>query len=119
MPGDGSIRTGAAGYRVAVLPTGAGKSAIYQVVGLRVDGPVLVVSALVALQRDQRDGLADTDAPDAVVVNSSQRVGEIADAWSRSCIWSVLPNPQQTSGHGRAAIGHLGRVRRRQDHRVR
>jgi ATP-dependent DNA helicase RecQ len=67
---------------LAVLPTGAGKSAIYQVAGLRVDGPVLVVSPLIALQRDQRDGLAETDAPDAVVVNSAQRVGETADAWA-------------------------------------
>jgi ATP-dependent DNA helicase RecQ len=66
---------------LAVLPTGAGKSAIYQVAGLRVDGPVLVVSPLIALQRDQRDGLAEADAPDAVVVNSAQRVGETADAW--------------------------------------
>jgi ATP-dependent DNA helicase RecQ len=66
---------------VVVLPTGAGKSAIYQVAGLRVEGPVLVVSPLIALQRDQRDGLAEADAPDAVVVNSAQRVGETADAW--------------------------------------
>jgi len=66
---------------LAVLPTGAGKSAIYQVPGLLVDGPVLVVSPLIALQRDQRDGLAEADAPDAAVVNSTQRAAETTAAW--------------------------------------
>ena len=53
---------------LAVLPTGAGKSAIYQVPALLLDGPTVVVSPLIALQRDQREGLAGTDAPDAVVI---------------------------------------------------
>ncbi len=66
---------------LVVLPTGAGKSAVYQVPGLRVDGPVLVVSPLIALQRDQRDGLAEAEAPDAVVVNSAQRAAETTAAW--------------------------------------
>ena len=39
---------------LAVLPTGAGKSAIYQVPALLLDGPTVVVSPLIALQRDQR-----------------------------------------------------------------
>src|SRR3954453_21264365 len=38
---------------LAVLPSGAGKSAVYTVAGLLLDGPVVVVSPLVALQRDQ------------------------------------------------------------------
>ncbi|MBY3555018.1 ATP-dependent DNA helicase RecQ [Modestobacter lapidis] len=38
---------------LAVLPSGAGKSAVYTVAGLLLDGPVLVVSPLIALQRDQ------------------------------------------------------------------
>src|SRR4051794_5663822 len=38
---------------LAVLPSGAGKSAIYTVAGLLLDGPVLIVSPLIALQRDQ------------------------------------------------------------------
>ena len=44
---------------VAILPTGAGKSAIYQVAGALIDGPTVVVSPLVALQRDQVRAIAE------------------------------------------------------------
>jgi ATP-dependent DNA helicase RecQ len=37
---------------LAVLPSGAGKTAIYQVAGQLLDGPVVVASPLIALQRD-------------------------------------------------------------------
>ncbi|TQM03138.1 RecQ family ATP-dependent DNA helicase [Pseudonocardia kunmingensis] len=66
---------------LAVLPTGSGKSAIYQVPALLRDGPTVVVSPLVALQHDQREGLAESGAPDAVAVNSVQRPGENRAAW--------------------------------------
>jgi ATP-dependent DNA helicase RecQ len=67
---------------LAVLPTGAGKSAIYQVPALLIDGPTVVVSPLIALQHDQRDGLAGTDAPGAVAVNSAQSRRETRRAWT-------------------------------------
>jgi ATP-dependent DNA helicase RecQ len=35
---------------LAVLPTGGGKSAIYELAGLMLDGPTVVVSPLIALQ---------------------------------------------------------------------
>jgi ATP-dependent DNA helicase RecQ len=51
---------------LAVMPTGAGKSAIYQVPALLLDGPTVVVSPLLALQRDQMAAVeASEDAPDA------------------------------------------------------
>ncbi|WNV75540.1 ATP-dependent DNA helicase RecQ [Geodermatophilus sp. DSM 44513] len=58
---------------LAVLPSGAGKSAVYQVAGELVDGPVLVVSPLIALQRDQVDRLAELDglAGQAAQLNST------------------------------------------------
>ncbi len=68
---------------LAVLPTGAGKSAIYQVPAILLDGPTVVVSPLIALQRDQREGLADSDAPDAVVVNSAQSAAGTRRAWEK------------------------------------
>jgi ATP-dependent DNA helicase RecQ len=42
---------------LVVLPTGAGKSAVYQVPALLVPGPTLVISPLLALQQDQIAGL--------------------------------------------------------------
>src|SRR5213082_534083 len=66
-----------AGHDVlAVLPTGAGKSAIYQVPALLLGGPTLVVSPLLALQRDQIEGIDDSEAPDAVAVNSAETTAE-------------------------------------------
>ena len=71
-----------AGHDVlAVLPTGAGKSAIYQVPALLLGGPTLVVSPLIALQQDQLEGIEDSRAPEAVAVNSAQRSGERQHAW--------------------------------------
>jgi ATP-dependent DNA helicase RecQ len=71
-----------AGHDVlAVLPTGAGKSAIYQVAALNLEGPTLIVSPLIALQNDQMEGIEDSGAPEAVALNSSQRASERAHAW--------------------------------------
>jgi len=56
---------------LAVMPTGYGKSAIYQLAGAALDGPTIVVSPLIALQRDQVDSLAERSAGKAAVVNST------------------------------------------------
>src|SRR3712207_3208123 len=66
---------------LAVLPTGAGKSAIYQVPALLLPGPTLVVSPLLALQQDQVDGIDASSAPEAVAVNSAQRSADRRHAW--------------------------------------
>src|SRR4051794_6512263 len=42
---------------LAVMPTGSGKSAIYQIAGAILDGPTVVVSPLIALQRDQVEAI--------------------------------------------------------------
>ncbi|WP_410648941.1 RecQ family ATP-dependent DNA helicase [Amycolatopsis sp. cmx-4-54] len=67
---------------LAVLPTGAGKSAIYQVPTVALSGTTLVVSPLIALQNDQMEGLEDTQAPAAVAVNSAQSESERKNAWN-------------------------------------
>jgi ATP-dependent DNA helicase RecQ len=59
---------------LAVMPTGYGKSAIYQLAGAAVDGSTVVVSPLIALQRDQVESLAEVDAGAAAYANSS--IGE-------------------------------------------
>ena len=57
---------------LAVMPTGSGKSAIYQVAAAALNGPTVVISPLIALQRDQAERLAD-DEGGAAVVNSTTR----------------------------------------------
>ncbi|MBM7806473.1 ATP-dependent DNA helicase RecQ [Geodermatophilus bullaregiensis] len=63
---------------LAVLPSGGGKSAVYQVAGQLLDGPVLVVSPLIALQRDQVERLDELgDAVGrAAQLNSSLSAGD-------------------------------------------
>ena len=60
---------------VAVMPTGFGKSAIYQVAGLLVDGPTVVVSPLIALQQDQVATIVGDGSGGAVVANSTLSAG--------------------------------------------
>jgi ATP-dependent DNA helicase RecQ len=66
---------------LVILPTGAGKSAIYQVPALLIPGPTLVVSPLLALQKDQLEGIDISEAPQAVAVNSAQSKDEHRHAW--------------------------------------
>jgi ATP-dependent DNA helicase RecQ len=58
-----------------VMPTGAGKSAIYQVAGALAPGPTIVVSPLIALQRDQVEAIAEADAAEAAALNSGLAEG--------------------------------------------
>src|SRR3954467_12527179 len=64
---------------LAVLSTGSGKSAIYQIAGLLSTGATLVVSPLIALQRDQVDGVPQRGLG-AAQLNSSLSEGEREEA---------------------------------------
>ncbi|MCF2437179.1 DEAD/DEAH box helicase [Streptomyces thinghirensis] len=69
---------------LVVMPTGSGKSAVFQVPGLLLDGPVVVVSPLLALQRDQIAGLPGGErSPGAVAVNSDLPSSEERSALKR------------------------------------
>ena len=73
---------------LAVLPTGSGKSAIYQVAGLSLGGLTLVISPLIALQRDQIRSIAGRRYGamrpiEAELLNSSQRTHERQDTLTR------------------------------------
>ena len=69
---------------LAVLPTGGGKSAIYQLAGLLRTGPTVVVSPLIALQDDQLLHLRAAGLH-AIVLNSQQSAREHAAALLASC----------------------------------
>lgn len=66
---------------LVVMPTGSGKSAIYQIAGWMMDGCVLVISPLIALQKDQVDSINSTENDaEAVVINSTQRAAELRES---------------------------------------
>src|SRR4051812_4136852 len=56
---------------LAVMSTGSGKSAIYQITGLLTPGATIIVSPLIALQRDQVEALQERAAGGAAALNSS------------------------------------------------
>lgn len=62
---------------LVVMPTGSGKSLIYQLAALLLPGAALVISPLVALMKDQIDSLTRRDIP-ATFINSSLTTAEQA-----------------------------------------
>src|SRR3954464_12498638 len=69
---------------LSVMPTGSGKSAIYQIAALVIDGPTVVISPLIAVQKDQLGSIvANEEWPDAAVLNSTQRVSERRETFER------------------------------------
>ncbi len=95
---------------LVVMPTGAGKSLIYQLAALLLSGTALVISPLVALMKDQIDGLTRRHIA-ATFINSSldpaeqaRRLRAVADGQYRI----VLVAPERLRSRPfREAIGRI------------
>jgi ATP-dependent DNA helicase RecQ len=85
-PGQAEACRAVAGGRdtLAVMPTGSGKSAIYQLAGQLRGGPTVIVSPLLALQADQVAFLADADLGGAAAVNSQTSARDREDAFEEA-----------------------------------
>jgi ATP-dependent DNA helicase RecQ len=85
---------------LVVMPSGAGKSAIYQVAGLLTAGSTVVVSPLLALQRDQLASILEHDAGGGAQLNSDLSESRRAEAFleiERDGVEFVFLAPEQFS----------------------
>lgn len=85
---------------LAIMPTGSGKSAIYQVAALSLSGPTVVVSPLIALQRDQVEALEENAPGQAALVNSTLRPAEreaVLSAFEEGEVEFLFLAPEQLS----------------------
>ena len=83
---------------LVVMPTGWGKSAVYQIAALLLQGPTVVVSPLISLQRDQVASLLGRVGATAVSANSSQSRSDQAaafDAVSNGSVEFLFLSPEQ------------------------
>jgi ATP-dependent DNA helicase RecQ len=96
---------------LCVLPTGAGKSAIYQLVGMVHQSLTIVISPLIALQHDQVASLNQICPGSAVAVNSTISEREREDAFAHirehAAGFLFLAPEQLARPETLAAVSHL------------
>ncbi|WP_109487413.1 RecQ family ATP-dependent DNA helicase [Occallatibacter savannae] len=66
-----------------VQPTGSGKSAVYQIAGSLLAGSTVIISPLIALQKDQADSMEASELDETVVLNSTLSASEHRETLER------------------------------------
>ena len=66
-----------------VQPTGSGKSAVYQIAGSLLSGGTIIISPLIALQKDQADSIQASQLDETAVVNSTLSASEHQETLER------------------------------------
>jgi ATP-dependent DNA helicase RecQ len=87
---------------LAIMRTGYGKSAIYQIAAIERPGITVVISPLLALQTDQLASIEGSEAPSAVALNSTLTSADrdaALDAVRRGEIEFVFIAPEQLRRH--------------------
>ncbi|HVX85993.1 MAG TPA: RecQ family ATP-dependent DNA helicase [Phycisphaerae bacterium] len=93
---------------LSIMPTGSGKSAIYQLAGVVIPGYTVVISPLIALQKDQVDAIAEMDLPNAAVLNARLHAGERREVFEKlraGELEFLLLSPEQMANE--ETYGHL------------
>lgn len=97
-------------HTLVVMPTGSGKSLIYQLAALQLPGTTLVISPLIALMKDQVDSLTRRGIA-ATFVNSTLTASEQTDrlrALSEGRFKIVLVAPERLRSRAfREALAHI------------
>ena len=97
-------------HTLVVMPTGSGKSLIYQLAALQLPGVTLVVSPLIALMKDQVDSLTRRGLA-ATFINSSLAASEQTDrlrALAEGRYQIVLVAPERLRSRAfREALNHI------------